>query len=208
MMECKKSKIQQLIFSICLFIAIPDCLAQFSNQHVYHITLLNGNPDTLVNIGNVSAQFNFDSVGVNWNMKSENDYLRFKILHFYILNGRKEGEHWKKKYNEGITLLNQSFDKDMERYLKKRKIKISTAFANTPVKLIVSFIDKSTNVQGESYVAFFRFVDVQTEKTIALFHIEEDVQKMKEWDVARPREMQMRDLSFMMARYFKKYLKA
>lgn len=205
----EKYRTGKWILSICLLMIIPSCLAQYgSSQHVYHITLLNGNKDSLLNKGDIAAQFNFDSIGVRWNMKSENEYLRFKILHFYILNGRKEGEHWKKKYKEGIDLLNEDFNKDMGRYLKKRSIKISSGFRDTPVRLIVYFVDKSENVQQEIYVAYFHFIDEVSGKTIALYYIEEDQKKLKEWSVAQPKEMQMRDLTFMMARYFKKHLRS
>lgn len=178
----------------------------YSNPRTYKITLLNGNPQELVKAGDVSAQFDFEGIGVNWNMKTENEYLRFKILHRYILDGRKEGEHWKRKYSKAVQLVYEDFNIDMERYLRKRKIQISTAFNETPVKLIVSFVDKSENINYENYGAYFRFVNVASGSTIALYYIEENRLPTQLYGNQR-NELQMRDLTLVMARHFKKHLK-
>lgn len=183
-------------------------LAGWSQTRAYSIYQPIGNTSELLNMGFVAAEFNFDSVGSRWNMKTENDYLRFKILHFYILNERKEGEHWKKQYRLTKKMLDDKFDKYMESRLKKCDLKISTTYENARYKLFVYFVDKSENVQVEDYCAIFNFVDTKTRKIIVQYYIEEKKQSNPSGGFYNSDPIAaMCDISITMSNFLKKQLK-
>lgn len=194
----------------CFLISAIYCSAQYaSTRRVYEIICTKGNPADLLNMGFVQAEFNFGDIGSSWNLPTENDYLRFKILHYYILNHRKEGEHWKKQYKENRQLLDERFDKYMKSRLKKRPLKVSTEFTNTPYKLIVSYIDKSENVQHENFYAVYSFINAKTGKLVVQFSVEEVTYKHTAWSggyVVNSNE-QLLELSIQMSNYLKKLLK-
>jgi hypothetical protein len=203
---------KKLFITVTFFFIMSLCWAQYYEIKLYKIYLTQGSEANIKNIGDVAAHFNYDSIGKNWNMKTENDYLRFKILHFYILNKRKEGEHWKKKYNETKIVLNKKFNDYMRSRLKKRNLKISTALSDTRYRLNVYFIDKSDNVQGERYVATFQFTDSKTGEVLAQYYIEQKPVLLKR---EQPKDFynetdntvkSFLELSIAMSNYFKKHL--
>src|SRR6476620_2622225 len=118
---------------ICIFLLLTAagyCRAQYTPTGgneviVYTITKNFGDESFLKNAGDIAASFRFDSIGANWNMLTENDYIRFKILHFYIINERKEGEHWKKLYAAARSGLYETFERYMGGKLKKKNYRIS-----------------------------------------------------------------------------------
>jgi hypothetical protein len=209
---------KKIIFSILLAISLNISFAQYytpnpnNNTITYTVTRVFGNEELLRGAGNIAAYFVFDSIGKYWNMPTENDYLRFKILHFYTLNDRKNGEHWKKLYYIQKTALINDFDRYMAGRLKKKSFKISTEFNNTNYILKIYFVDNSTNVQYQAPYAVYQFIDSKTEKVVLQYHIEPKQKKsvMEYIDTTSDRDKERAtflDLSIAMSNYFRKHIK-
>lgn len=161
---------KKILFALS-FLAIQTCHAQYVEKIIYTITKNYGDENLIKNTGNIATSFRFDSIGCNWNMPTENDYLRFKILHFYIINERKEGEHWKKLYAGQKNALYETFDRYMTGKLKKKPFKISTEFEKTDYTFKMIFFDVSKNIQYEDYEAICQFVESKTGKVVLEYHI-------------------------------------
>ena len=189
-----------------------------NNVIIYRITKTIGNEDEIKKAGNIAVTFSYDSIGKNWNLPTENDYLRFKILHFYILNERKEGEHWKKLYYKQKTGLNEKFDDYMNSRLKHKGFKISTKFSNTEYILKVRFYDKATNVQYNDFCAIYEFINSKTGEVVLQYYIEpKNKNKFDDYTDASENHNFLEtnkqgfgtflDMSVAMSNFFKKHLK-
>lgn len=181
-------------------------------KKIFIVTKVLGDEEIIKNAGEIAAYVLFDSIGKNWNMPTENDYLRFKILHFYTLNDRKNGEHWKKLYRLEKAALNNKFDEYLKGRLKRKNFKISTEFINTTYILKVYFIDSSTDIQYHAPHAVYQFIDTRSNSIVLQYHIEPKKEKaLLEYidtsvDLTKEKTTFL-DLSIGMSNYFKKHIK-
>jgi hypothetical protein len=210
-----KTRISFFFLIIFLFLShltiaqyIGPSAANSGQRVVFSITKEKGSEDILKQAGNINAVFHFEQIGVNWNMQSEEEYLRYKILQHYILHKKKGGESWKKKYFNQKIYLHERFDRYMKSRLKKKAFKISMLFTNTQYTAHVYFIDRAKNIQKSDYYAIFCFRDNKTNEIVLQYRVEV---KYKDPDNLLMPESQKTGSSFWglsmaMSNYFKKYL--
>jgi hypothetical protein len=163
---------KKIIAITLLLLAMSPCRGQQYTTKVFKVFTVKGSDADLKNAENVAATFNFDSIGKQSNMKTEDDYIRFKMLNASVKNKAREGAHWKKLYDKDKALVYKKFDKFMKSRLKKRKMQVSLKFQNTPYKLIVYFIEDLKNKRGQTCCAVFQFVDANTRAVVTQYYIE------------------------------------
>jgi hypothetical protein len=161
-------------FFLLIFISLSNFgYAQYSSAAAtsYKVIKTKGDENILNSLGNIQAKVSFDSIGVAYNMLSENEYLRFKILHEYLQDERKSGEHWKKEYAHHKNKMYERLEKVTKNPSKKKGFHISPKHENTRYEFVIILKDISDNINLEDYVAICRLVEKKSGEAILEYYV-------------------------------------
>ncbi len=155
---------------VILLLLVIQCWGQEHKRKVFKVFLVQGSEKNIINAGKVAAQFNFDSIGKQRDIKTEDAYVQFNISN--ESNTENGKPNWLKSYNKEKAILNKKFNKRSKGRLKNQSLTISTAFKNTPLKLIIYFIKDIENINGSAYCAVYQFINATSGTVVAHYYIE------------------------------------
>jgi hypothetical protein len=158
--------------SVLLILFSSTGFAQYSTVVSYNVMKIKGDENILLSAGNIHAKVIFDSIGQIWNMRSENEYLRFKIFHEYLQDERKSGENWKKEYAFHKNKMYERLEKVTKNAPKKKGYYISPKHDNnTKYEFVIIIKDISDNIRFADYAGVCRLIEKTSGEIVLEYYV-------------------------------------